>query len=401
MSAVTGNETDAEKIFRLQGQIHTLTNQLRDSEANCNRIIASLQGGSQLLDRIKELETQLASSDELFRAGRVQNNESGDELIQEQIKVANLEAELTNAQRAVKGYQAECQEVEQALGQALGYPWYRDDEKNFPNATDADGVCIGEHVPSSIALEAGRTITELKAKVKTLEDTMITHEAYDNLQSRLDEALESQISLFDMDYPPRASQGAPRHEVEDLLTADTVNFWIRRIQELTNSNAELQQMLDNRNVEINTFSNVKEGLRDTAAETMRQSTWRAERIGQLEGLLSWGLRKIIMSNQTPIRGHDQARASNLYRHIFPTHREISHRDYFNDTQEYARPIAESARGARININAAGRLRRAPAPTPTDAADAMRYAVTSGAIMDIGPGTGEAMQANPVGGRGLR
>lgn len=45
-------------------------------------------------------------------------------------------------------------EVEQTLGKALGYPWFKDDPKNFPDATEEDGVCVGEHVPETIALEA-------------------------------------------------------------------------------------------------------------------------------------------------------------------------------------------------------------------------------------------------------
>jgi hypothetical protein len=45
-------------------------------------------------------------------------------------------------------------EIEQTLGQALGYPWYKDDLKNFPGATEADGVCVGEHVAETLAAEA-------------------------------------------------------------------------------------------------------------------------------------------------------------------------------------------------------------------------------------------------------
>ena len=55
-------------------------------------------------------------------------------------------------------------EVEQALGKALGYPWFKDDKKNFPDATEEDGVCIGEHVTTTIADEAAECIDTLKAK---------------------------------------------------------------------------------------------------------------------------------------------------------------------------------------------------------------------------------------------
>ena len=49
----------------------------------------------------------------------------------------------------------------QILGKALGYPWYKDDQKNFPGATEADGVCVGEHTAETIAGKAATVIKEL------------------------------------------------------------------------------------------------------------------------------------------------------------------------------------------------------------------------------------------------
>jgi hypothetical protein len=56
----------------------------------------------------------------------------------------------------------ESQEIEQILGKALGYPWYKDDPKNFPNATEADGVAVGDHTAWSLAIEAADKIKELQ-----------------------------------------------------------------------------------------------------------------------------------------------------------------------------------------------------------------------------------------------
>jgi len=53
-------------------------------------------------------------------------------------------------------------EICQVLGKALGYPWYKDDPKNFPGATEENGVCVGEHVAVTIAMEAAATIAKLK-----------------------------------------------------------------------------------------------------------------------------------------------------------------------------------------------------------------------------------------------
>ena len=54
-------------------------------------------------------------------------------------------------------------EVSQTLGRALRYPRFCDDQKNFPGSTDADGVCVGDHVAESLAAEAAKEIERLRA----------------------------------------------------------------------------------------------------------------------------------------------------------------------------------------------------------------------------------------------
>jgi hypothetical protein len=74
-----------------------------------------------------------------------------------------LQDEVKELKRQRDGYIKESNEVEQSLGQALGYyPWYKDDPKNFPDATEADGVCVGEHTPGTIAAEAAAYIIRLR-----------------------------------------------------------------------------------------------------------------------------------------------------------------------------------------------------------------------------------------------
>lgn len=50
------------------------------------------------------------------------------------------------------------------LGKALGYPLFFEDQKNFPGTTEADGVCVGEHVPLTLADEAAERIRGLQAE---------------------------------------------------------------------------------------------------------------------------------------------------------------------------------------------------------------------------------------------
>jgi hypothetical protein len=56
-----------------------------------------------------------------------------------------------------------CTEVEQVLGKALGYPWYKNDQKNFPGATENEGVCTGEDTPESLLYGAAARIGLLEA----------------------------------------------------------------------------------------------------------------------------------------------------------------------------------------------------------------------------------------------
>ena len=62
--------------------------------------------------------------------------------------------------------------ISQVLGRALDYPRFVDDQKNFPGSTDADGVCVGDHVAASLADEAAGTIRALRAEVERLRGSL-------------------------------------------------------------------------------------------------------------------------------------------------------------------------------------------------------------------------------------
>ena len=64
-------------------------------------------------------------------------------------------------ERLREGIARERMESEQTLGKSLGYPWFKDDPKNFPDATEKDGVCTGEHTACSLADEAAAAIGRL------------------------------------------------------------------------------------------------------------------------------------------------------------------------------------------------------------------------------------------------
>src|SRR5205085_3464919 len=78
-------------------------------------------------------------------------------------KSVDVEALEREIKRLRKGYSKMNEEICQTLGKALGYPFYKDDQKNFPGSTHADGVCVGDHVAESLAEEAANKIKQLKA----------------------------------------------------------------------------------------------------------------------------------------------------------------------------------------------------------------------------------------------
>jgi len=65
----------------------------------------------------------------------------------------------------IQKYKKEMEEIEQILGKALNYPWFKDDQCNFPNATEADGVAVGDHTAWSLAHQAADRIKELQEQL--------------------------------------------------------------------------------------------------------------------------------------------------------------------------------------------------------------------------------------------
>ena len=87
----------------------------------------------------------------------------------EELMAAGCESEVRELRERIafleRAIAKQNQEIEQVCGKALGYPWFKDDQKNFPGATEADGVCVGEHVANTIVAELAtryqQTVNEL------------------------------------------------------------------------------------------------------------------------------------------------------------------------------------------------------------------------------------------------
>lgn len=72
-------------------------------------------------------------------------------------------ADRREYQRRETAMLAESREIEQMLAQAIGgFPRYCDDPATFPEATKADGVCIGEHTAVTLTMAAASEIAKLR-----------------------------------------------------------------------------------------------------------------------------------------------------------------------------------------------------------------------------------------------
>lgn len=76
---------------------------------------------------------------------------------------------MTELGRQREGFIAEQSRIEQVLGRELGMTRFCDDQKNWPGATDEDGVCVGEHTALTLAMTAADELTRLRERVKELE----------------------------------------------------------------------------------------------------------------------------------------------------------------------------------------------------------------------------------------
>lgn len=105
---------------------------------------------------------------------------------------ARLETELARLRHA---FRAQEDEICQTAGRALGYPWFKDDQKNFPGADDTWGVCVGDHVAETIVEELAKTFVKQKEFIGDLIE--IDHNDTDAAHWRLESVrIPSGLTLY-------------------------------------------------------------------------------------------------------------------------------------------------------------------------------------------------------------
>jgi len=106
-------------------------------------------------------------------------------------------AEQLGAEKAVSQRDKmleEFHQIEQILGKALGYSWFKDDPANFPHATEADGVCVAPNTAASLAMHVADRIKMMD--IRELDKQRIIDEQREDIAS-LKESVEYYSDLAD------------------------------------------------------------------------------------------------------------------------------------------------------------------------------------------------------------
>lgn len=138
-------------------------------------------------------------------------------------------------------------EICQTLGKALGYPWFKDDLGIFPGATEADGVCVGDHVAESLAAEAAEKIAALEESVVDIArvDSKIMFDVVKQLADRDTKIAELELQIRKITaYCSHVKMGSTPDEICDnvIRAHDEIVEQRDRIAELETSNASLTEM---------------------------------------------------------------------------------------------------------------------------------------------------------------
>jgi hypothetical protein len=107
-----------------------------------------------------ELKPRLSREDAERIIGHIESVGRDLAAAREELAEANSKYEQLKAACAREEY-----DIQQTLGKALGYPWFKDDQTNFPGATEENGVCVGEHVAVTLAMEAAKQLAAANATV--------------------------------------------------------------------------------------------------------------------------------------------------------------------------------------------------------------------------------------------
>jgi hypothetical protein len=134
--------------------------------------------GMSPIDQVAALMEHLVTREARIRQLYAENHDQANEIAALRRQNGDLVAannryleRARESERQFRGAQWHMHECEQIAGKALGYPAYVNDQKNFPGATEADGVCVGDHVADSVVEELAKAY--LKGRPATLHPDIV------------------------------------------------------------------------------------------------------------------------------------------------------------------------------------------------------------------------------------
>lgn len=115
--------------------------------------------------RTAKAETELAATATVLRRLRERNKEADEAVEQLQAELNATKAEVERLRIALAHKE---EAIVQRLGKALGFPWFKDDQKNFPGATDADGI-VSCFAAEEMAILAVEEIERLRSRILAMD----------------------------------------------------------------------------------------------------------------------------------------------------------------------------------------------------------------------------------------
>ena len=91
-------------------------------------------------------------------------------LIRRTAHLPEFRAHNEEIERLERACSLQQQEISNTLGEALGFPRFCDDQKNFPGAAPEDGYCTGQYVAEDLAIMAADRIQKLEAELKEMKE---------------------------------------------------------------------------------------------------------------------------------------------------------------------------------------------------------------------------------------
>jgi len=133
-----------------------------------------------------------------------------------------MEADAAELARLRRACTVQNDAVCQTLGRVVGYPRYADDQSRFPSATEDDGVCIGDHVAETLAVEVASALERSQMICREQKATLDSLQGIRALDAQRIEVQRAELARL----TPLAAMGEALRRVREHPERDTkIALW--------------------------------------------------------------------------------------------------------------------------------------------------------------------------------